>query len=106
MAQQQDWIKQILTELRKLDRSAQRSHLLNALTSITVQEQTALRHEIEARRSRVQQELRVQQGSAHPDASRKAGQKEAMIARYNWLLHILDHYESMQLTKDTNTSPS
>lgn len=104
MPDSHDWIKQTLTELRKLDRSAQRTHLLNVMSNVDEAGRAALRHEIEARRSRVQHELRTTQGRRQPDAMRKAGQKEAMIARYKWLLHVMDHQDISKMGEDSNVS--
>jgi hypothetical protein len=76
------------------------------LNGIGVEERAALRHEIEARRSRVQQELRILQGRAQPDAVRKAAQKEAMIARYNWLLQVMDQYKLSPEAEDSTLTKS
>ena len=89
------WIKQTLTDLRKLDRRTQRTHLENLLKTVDQAQREGLRHEIEARRTRVQGELRTYQTRRRPDALRKMTQKEAMIDRYTWLLHIIDHYISL-----------
>jgi hypothetical protein len=106
MTHPHDWIKQALTELRKLDRSAQRTHLQNVLSNVDAEGRAALRHEIEARRSRVQHELRTHQGRGQPEAMRKVTQKEAMISRYNWLLHVMDQQEELQSGEDSSASKS
>lgn len=87
------WIKQALTDLRKLDRQEQRNQLEQMLQSLDEAQRRALRQELEARRSRVQAESRSYQTRGHGDPARKISQKETMIARYNWLLHIIDQYD-------------
>ncbi|MDP9316993.1 MAG: hypothetical protein M3R24_40080 [Chloroflexota bacterium] len=94
MPETEAWIKQALTALRKLDRQQQRAQLEHMLEYLDDAQRRALRQELEARRARVQAEARTYQTRGDGDAARKIGQKEAMLARYSWLLHIMDQHVS------------
>ncbi len=83
-----------MTALRKLDRQQQRAQLEQMLKELDDAQRRALQQELEARHARVQAEARTYQTRGHGDAARKVGQKEAMIARYSWLLHIIDQHVS------------
>ena len=93
MAENDEWIKQILTKLRKLDRPAQRQQLEAILSTLSDEERVALRRAIEMRQTKVQSEQQSYQTYRRQDAARKSDQKQAMLSRYHWLLQIIDHYQ-------------